>query len=249
MKFPKGFPANGVLQLNGKEYVTHAGLVFLISKAGNWSSTVDHVERVFGEDGLPIYMEVTVTVMLEGNTHTAIADASVANVGRSIQTALPRMAHTRAMNRAIRAALGIAATTAEELTEEGSTYVQPKPAQQPRTNQTRSTASNDRVRNSAAQSKTASKCNPGECPHCQSGVYDNRESRSEKQPKWKCKNRDCPSPGKYPWGSYDDWPREWGPAPQAETQPDAAFDDGLNNEPNPVSNNGEPYPTDDSIPF
>jgi hypothetical protein len=117
--FPKGFPKDGVADLKGKEYITKPGLVWLATNRGPWSSSVDHVERVFGDNGLPIYIEVTVTVTDHSGdtptTHTAIGDAGVNNVGKMISNALPRMAHTRALGRALAASLGIGRTTAEEM--------------------------------------------------------------------------------------------------------------------------------------
>lgn len=141
MKYPKGFPKEGVTDYKGKELITHEGLVWLATHRGPWSSTVDHVERVFGEDGLPIYIEATVTVSAPRTTeaiaigefvvsHTAIGDATRDNCGSMVANALPRMAHTRALSRALRASLGIGRTTAEEMGPDAPERAQVPPKRQ-----------------------------------------------------------------------------------------------------------------------
>ena len=126
--YPEGFPADGVTRLNQKEYITHTGLVWLATKQGPWSSSVDHVERVFDDQGLPLYIDVHVTGTSGDVSHTAIGDASRANVGKMIATALPRMAHTRALNRALRCLIGEGATTAEEIPDSpGTAQDAPRP--------------------------------------------------------------------------------------------------------------------------
>ena len=230
-ELPKGFPKDGLAKISGKEYITHVGLVFLINERGAWSSTIDHVERVFDDRGFPQYVEVTATVMLNGNTHTAIGDADVNNTGRQAANALPRMAHTRALNRCIRSALGMAACTAEELVDDGdapaprqnAAKAPPKAANAPRP----ATA----PRQDAPKAVSA-QWEAGKCPACGSDCWDNRNTATGSQPKWKCKNQDCPHPGKYAWGSWDEWPSEWPQdvqqdADQGADQGEARFDDGL----------------------
>ena len=113
---PEGFPADGVQEIQRKPYITHVGLVWLANHRGKpWSSTIDHIERQYGDDGWPTYVEVTVTISDGEISHTAMGDATRNNVGRNIVPHFVRMAHTRAMNRALRSFCGYAGCTADEL--------------------------------------------------------------------------------------------------------------------------------------
>ena len=204
--YPDGFPADGVTRLNQKEYITHTGLVWLATKQGPWSSSVDHVERVFDDQGLPLYIEVHVTVTSGDVSHTAIGDASRATVGKMIATARPRMAHTRALNRALRCLIGEGATTAEEIPDSpGTAQDAPRPRQggstPPRTTEAPEAPSRaEQVARSIVQG-----AGDPECPHCQSRVWDNRETAEGKQPLWKCSNKQCGGGRNgYPWASWRD---------------------------------------------
>ena len=43
------------------------------------------------------------------------------------------------------------------------------------------------------------------CPECSSSVWDNRTTAKDKQPKWKCSNKDGCDTGKgYPWASWNE---------------------------------------------
>ena len=43
------------------------------------------------------------------------------------------------------------------------------------------------------------------CPNCGSMVWDNRETAKDKQPLWKCSNKDTCDNGKgFPWASWDE---------------------------------------------
>ena len=166
--FPKGFPSDGRADLKGKEYITKPGLVWLATNRGPWSSTIDHVERVFGENGLPIYMEVTVTVTdwvsSPPTSHTAIGDAALDNVGKMIANALPRMAHTRALGRALAASLGIGRTAAEEIPPDD---VGEAPGPRGRTRS--APRSSPRPAPRAAQSNTASEWSKGDRVETETG--------------------------------------------------------------------------------
>ena len=235
--YPEGFPPDGVTRLQGKEYITHTGLVWLATRQGPWSSTVDHVERVFDDQGLPLYIEVHVTVTSGDVSHTAIGDASRANVGKMIATALPRMAHTRALNRALRALLGQGATTAEEIPA-GPGAAQNRPSQ-PKSTGTPPNAQNGPTGPSkgeqVAQAIVDGAAN--QCPTCASRVWDNRATATGKQPLWKCSNKQCPGgrSGRG-WASWEDWPREWSLAQQPDTS-------------GPPPQDGPPPYTDEDIPF
>lgn len=239
-KYPEGFPADGVVRLQGKEYITHTGLVWLATRQGPWSSSVDYIERRWSEDGLPLYIECGVTVTSGEVSHTAIGDASRANVGKMIATALPRMAHTRALNRALRALLGYGATTAEEIPDG------PEMAQDaPRRSQGGSTppqapngATGPARGEQVAQSIVSGGGDP-KCPHCGSKVWDNRETAKDKQPLWKCSSKQCGGGRNgFPWASWR--ADQFGPAQSMPTQP-------VQEEPPPRE---EPPPyTDEEIPF
>lgn len=105
-------PAGTVVELQGKQYPTHAGLLALAHAHGMTSMTTDVLSY---QDG-----EAVVKATVEGSrgTYTGHGDASPANVGRNIVSAVLRMAETRSQNRAIRAYLGLGATTAEEMPPE-----------------------------------------------------------------------------------------------------------------------------------
>ena len=141
MKFPKGFPSDGVTDYKGKELITRAGLIWLASDRGPWSCSVDHVERVFDDTGLPMYVEVHVTVTDQSGDietkHTAIGDAAINNVNGPIAAALPRMAHTRALSRALCSMLGIGRTTAEEMGPDSPERIVKRSTPQPAANHER----------------------------------------------------------------------------------------------------------------
>lgn len=190
--YPEGFPSDGVTRLNQKEYITHTGLVWLATHQGPWSSSVDHVERVFDDQGLPLYVEVHVTVTSGDVSHTAIGDASRANVGKMISTALPRMAHTRALNRALRALLGYGATTAEEIPDSPTTAQDaPRRSQSVSTPHQEQKSSPGPSRGEQVAESIVSGGGDPACPHCQSRVWDNRATAEGKQPLWKCSNKQC----------------------------------------------------------
>jgi len=61
---------------------------------------------------------------------------------------------------------------------------------------------------------------PKPCPVCGSAVEDQtsvvaamkkKNPKATTPPKWSCTNEACPGgKGSYSWGSWDDWPKEWG---------------------------------------
>ena len=205
-KYPEGFPADGVVRLQGKEYITHTGLVWLATRQGPWSSSVDYIERRWAEDGLPLYIECGVTVTSGEVSHTAIGDASRANVGKMIVTALPRMAHTRALNRALRALLGYGATTAEEIPAgQESAQDAPRPRQGGSTPTQAPNSSTGPARAEQVAQSIVSGGGDPKCPACDSRVWDNRATAKDKQPLWKCSNKQCDGGRNgYPWASWRD---------------------------------------------
>ena len=102
---------NFITKLQGKEYVTHAGLLWLAHQNGIESLEVtivswDQVERA---------AVCSATAKGARGTFTDIGDASPSNVSRNIATACLRMCATRASSRALRLYLGVGMTALEEL--------------------------------------------------------------------------------------------------------------------------------------
>jgi hypothetical protein len=210
-----------------------------------WSSSIDYVERRWGEDGLPLYVEVHVTVTSGDISHSAIGDASLANVGKMIATALPRMAHTRALNRALRCLIGQGGTTAEEIPD---SHEMPQDA--PRARQGGSTPpTTTEAPTGPPRGEQVAQAILGEdahqCPACGGRVWDNRKEpgRAEKnRPKWACADRQTckgSKDGTRAWFSYDEWPKEW---PRAAAPP-------ADGEPIPPPQDGPPPWTDEEMPF
>lgn len=100
-----------VITLQGKEYVTHAGLLYLAHGAGLRSVLTDLISHDPDEG------RYIVRAVAEGDrgTYSGYGDASPANVSRNIATACLRMAETRAVNRALRLYTGLGMTSADEL--------------------------------------------------------------------------------------------------------------------------------------
>jgi hypothetical protein len=102
-------PPGSVVELQGKQYPTHSGLLALAHAHGLESIKTDLLNYSDSES------IVKATVTGTRGTYEAHGDASPGNVSRNIANATIRMGETRAINRALRSYLGIGATTAEEL--------------------------------------------------------------------------------------------------------------------------------------
>ncbi|QDP52974.1 MAG: hypothetical protein Unbinned4118contig1001_8 [Prokaryotic dsDNA virus sp.] len=212
---PDGFPSDGVQEIQRKPYITHVGLVWLANHRGKpWSSTIDHIERQYGDDGWPTYVEVTVTISDGEISHTAMGDATRNNVGRNIVPHFVRMAHTRAMNRALRSFCGYAGCTADELGQydEDPTFSGSSGAQM--THAPMVENGNAQPRDTSVQNRAPRSAKNGDpsCPHCGSMVYDNRGTAKGKQPLFVCSAGErCTGAKKkgdkiYAWSSWDvDW--------------------------------------------
>ena len=100
-----------IVDLHGKQYITHEGLLSLAHEAGLKAISTNLISY------LGVGKEAVVQATAEGEkgTYTGLGDASPQNVGKNIATATLRMAETRAVNRALRAYLGIGMTTFEEM--------------------------------------------------------------------------------------------------------------------------------------
>jgi len=103
--------SGGIIRLQGKEYVTYRGLLFVAHEAGLESVDVKLLEWD-AESKMAI---VQATVTGERGSFSDIGDASPQNVNRMIATATIRMASTRAQARALRSYLGVGFTSMEEL--------------------------------------------------------------------------------------------------------------------------------------
>ena len=107
-----------VITLNNKEYITHIGLLDLAHKAGmqGWSTDPIHEWSDPSKDKYCVKARVWDG---EGREFTGIGDASPKNLNSMILAAAPRMAETRAINRALRALVNHGATTADEMPQVG----------------------------------------------------------------------------------------------------------------------------------
>jgi hypothetical protein len=103
--------AGGIIKLQGREYVTYRGLLFVAHEAGLESVDVKLLEWD-AESKMAI---VAATVKGERGSFSDIGDASPSNVNRMIANATIRMASTRAQARALRSYLGVGFTSLEEL--------------------------------------------------------------------------------------------------------------------------------------
>ena len=170
-------PPGTVVELQGKQYPTHAGLLALGHAHGITSMLTDVLSY---QDG-----EAVVKCTIEGSrgTFTGHGDASPANVNRNIASAVLRMAETRAQNRALRSYLGLGTTTLEEMPPDAVEGRAPARS-----------GGNPRPAPKRAQgSSSAPQMNTPDCPTCQGPMWDNVEKRAGgwKGPAWKCRDRDC----------------------------------------------------------
>lgn len=101
----------GIIRLQGKDYVTHSGLLWLAHESG--IEAID-TELVTWEPSRSAAVVRAVATGSRGR-FTGYGDADPGNVGRTIASACLRMAETRAVNRALRLYTGLGMTSAEEL--------------------------------------------------------------------------------------------------------------------------------------
>jgi len=159
-------PPGSVVELQGKKYPTHSGLLALAHAHGMTSMATDVLSYADGE------AVVKATVEGSRGTYTGHGDASPANVNRNIASAVLRMAETRSQNRAMRAYLGLGATTLEEM---------PPDAIQGRSNQRQRPAHTQQPKRAPEppRERPGPKARLGSrpCPECGSKTWDNREYR------------------------------------------------------------------------
>lgn len=215
---PKAFPPDGMIERHGKPYITHVGLVWLANHRGKpWSGTIVSHDITYNSKGLPHAAKVIYKVWDDEREHTDIGDADINNVGKMIVPHLIRMASTRAQNRALRAFVGYAGCTADEL-ELGESYDSPQGSgrDQP-SNGARSDS--QPIQNSQPASTAGfnirTNCS-AKCPACGAPVWDDRERAIEARkksgkktgpPYFKCSRKGaCPGnkSDDYGWGEFDD---------------------------------------------
>ena len=198
-------PPGSVVELQGKQYPTHPGLLALAHAHGVETITTDLLQYNDGEAIKKAKVAGT------RGTFEARGDASPSNVSRNIANAVIRMAETRAVNRCLRLYLGIGATTAEELPPDafqgrsgGSTRKAPPRAP-------------ERKQSPAVAAAAAVVGVPTACPKCDGRIWDNRDKK-QAEPSWRgpwfsCRDKVCG------WATWD--------APPMDAPADAVPDDEI----------------------
>ena len=111
-------PSEFIITLQGKEFITHQGLLFMAHKMGLKGITT---ELVTDADAETIVFKATVRMLIEGKDDdtykifTGYGDANKENVNEMVRKHKIRMAETRAVNRALRLSTNIGMTSIEEL--------------------------------------------------------------------------------------------------------------------------------------
>jgi len=100
-----------VVWLQGREYLTHNGLLRVAHEHGLKSISTELIHW----DPKAKSAVIRTTVEGERGVYTGYGDATPANVAKHLREATLRMAETRAVNRALRLYTGLGMTTTEEL--------------------------------------------------------------------------------------------------------------------------------------
>jgi hypothetical protein len=108
-------PLGDLLLLDGKWYVTHAGLLRLASRRRCRGIDVEPVQQFCDPGALRWAFKATVFKSNLGKTFVGYGDAVPDNVSPLVRGAEMRVAETRAVNRALRKAYGIGICSVEEL--------------------------------------------------------------------------------------------------------------------------------------
>ena len=103
--------AKAVISLQGRQYVTYKGLLWVAHRHGLESINVELVS--YDADARAAICRATVKGAR--GIYSDIGDASPANTNKMIANATIRMSSTRAQARALRAYLGVGITSFEEL--------------------------------------------------------------------------------------------------------------------------------------
>ncbi len=108
--------AMGDLQLiDGRWYVTHAGLLRLSTREGYHGIQVGRLQKLCDAEQKRWVFKATVFTSPVSKGFTGYGDADPSNVSLAVQGAEMRIAETRAVNRALRKAYGIGICSIEEL--------------------------------------------------------------------------------------------------------------------------------------
>jgi hypothetical protein len=103
-------PAEFLVQIQGKPFVTFQGLLHLAHQQGLLSLTARFISVT-----ADLALAEATAMFHDGRTFTEAADATPTNVNSRIKPHFARMALTRAKARALRDALNLAYVCAEEL--------------------------------------------------------------------------------------------------------------------------------------
>jgi hypothetical protein len=103
-----------LMMLDGKWYITHSGLLGIAQRRHCWGITAELADAVSDPAHGRWVFRATVRKS-EGKNFVAYGDADASNVSPSVHGAELRVAETRAVNRALRAAYGIGFCSVEEL--------------------------------------------------------------------------------------------------------------------------------------
>ena len=114
-----------IIKLQGKEYTTHQGLLFVAHQQGVTSI----ITELVSEDVDKRRAVFKATAVGDRGAFTGWGDADPSNVGKMIANAYLRMAETRSVSRALRLYLGIGMTAYDELP--GKEQEEPAPAPAP----------------------------------------------------------------------------------------------------------------------
>lgn len=110
------------VMLQGREYITHAGLLTIAHRMGFVGSKTEVIQLDFQNHIAVVKASVTMMDPLTRATKTfeGLGDATPENTKPNLHSACLRMAETRAVNRALRQATNIGLTSLEELPERPS---------------------------------------------------------------------------------------------------------------------------------
>lgn len=110
---------NWILNKQGKDFITYAGLLYIAHRTGLTSVMSSPVHEDYEKGRFCFRATVTGTKQINGEfikvTFTDEGDASLKNTGKLIQPHVRRMASTRAIVRALRLYTGIGLASFEEL--------------------------------------------------------------------------------------------------------------------------------------
>jgi hypothetical protein len=105
-----------IIKLQGKEFVTHKGLVWLAHQRGLKSVHTEMIHADF-EKFLFIFKA---TVNGERGEYVGHGDASTKSVSKNIMPHLIRMGETRSISRALRLYCGVGITSVDEIVRTGN---------------------------------------------------------------------------------------------------------------------------------